>query len=140
MKTVQELMNPRYKVIANYPISEFTVGDLLQISEFNVPPLFYIGIKDGNDIHIWMTEDNLQEFPHLFKKLEWWEGRSLQDMPKYIIGLNRGDKHYREVERWDMRDGTLSPKATLKGFDYYGSYIIPITEQEYNEYILTIHP
>ncbi len=60
--TKKELLIERYKCIADYPENKFCkVGEILM----------------GND-------SNLCNYPHLFKKLEWWEERTPRDMPTYI--------------------------------------------------------
>jgi hypothetical protein len=71
--TPEQLMQPRYKVIADYPKSIHPVGTIIDAG--------------------WQSEDLLycdwdgprcRDFPHLFKKLEWWEEREEKDMPEYV--------------------------------------------------------
>jgi hypothetical protein len=66
--TPDELMKPRYKVIADWP---------------NMPD----SVKVGDIVnHNAVFRDNslCSSFPHLFKKLEWWHERREEDLPKYI--------------------------------------------------------
>jgi hypothetical protein len=64
------LLKPRWKVIAEWPGMEiFSVGDITDLHVVHVGSLGYR--PDG--------------FPHLFKKLEWWEERKPKEMPEYIV-------------------------------------------------------
>jgi len=61
--TAKELMQPRFEVIAEYPNCIFKKGDILErIAEV----------------------EELEKYPHLFRKLNWWEFRKIEDMPKKL--------------------------------------------------------
>lgn len=66
--STEELMKVRYKVIADYP----GMDDFYKIGEIIQPryPIHY------------------GSYPHIFKKLEWWEERKESDMPQYVKSLN----------------------------------------------------
>lgn len=68
----ESLLKPRWKVVANYPESAFFVGQVIMAPNFAEDFTSKFWAKD---------KDN---FPHLFKKLEWWEERKVGDMPEYI--------------------------------------------------------
>lgn len=70
---VEELLKPRYKVIADYPNSEFPVGIIAY--KYYAEWVFLNGIV--STIH-------LPAYPNIFKKLEWWEEREEKDMPEYV--------------------------------------------------------
>lgn len=127
-KEVKELLIPRYKVIADYPGNRFKMGAI------------FTKDIDGTFVDEEMNvtlESNLTSFPHLFKKLEWWEDRLPEEMPEYV-------KH----------DGTIyqisSPDIDIR--NNYGfvlkTDVIPIyykdcqpaTEQEYTQYINSKQP
>lgn len=79
--TREELMKPRFSVIADYPGLSYNVGDIIEV----------------------LTNDNygiidMVEYPHLFKKLKWWESRRIEDMPKKLIF---GDDII-DIIDWDM--------------------------------------
>ena len=61
----KELLNPRYKVIANYPNSLINVGDIINV----VPGTYNVLLIDEkfNEDRIVIYAD---DYPHLFKKLE----------------------------------------------------------------------
>lgn len=73
----EELLKPRYKVIADYPNSEWKVGKIL------------VRVKDAtNDIfHVHeyaivgdISLNEIKKYPHIFKPLEWWEEREEKDI------------------------------------------------------------
>lgn len=115
--TSQELLKPRYKVIADYPNNEFKVGTILDINSCKYED------DDNKGNILWKISD----FPHLFKKLQWWEYRKIEDMPDYI------------------KDGTLFLKVKYKDKMYqstlgktwhpiyeFSNYILPATEEEFH--------
>lgn len=74
MLTSEELMKPRYKVVADYPhieMDQHGVGDI--ISPYGM-----------GFVHPEKVKEQYDSFPHLFKKLEWWEERNIDDMPEYL--------------------------------------------------------
>ena len=90
--TAVELLQPRFEVIGIYPNSPFEIGDILTfdgvIYGCNEPQKF---------------ERHPQDYPNLFKKLNWWEHRKLEDMPKRLIcKAIKGDTEIQEIEEWDM--------------------------------------
>lgn len=67
-----DLMERRFKVIADYPQSDYKIGEILDRD----------WSWDGND------EDgfkhSISQYPHLFKELAWYEEREDSDMPEYV--------------------------------------------------------
>ena len=43
---------------------------------------------------------NLEKYPHLFRRMLWWEQRSVDDMPKRLKHLMVDG--IEEIEEWDM--------------------------------------
>lgn len=74
--TNDELLRPRYKVIADYPGNKYyPVGKIITILDGNRPI---------NDNGYRVQRCDFDEFPYLFKKLQWWEERKEEDMPEYL--------------------------------------------------------
>lgn len=74
---VKKLLQPRYEVIALWPKSnrKVQIGDILKYDdEFKV---FWC----KGDV---FNSQELEEFPHLFRKLSWWEKREESEMPGYL--------------------------------------------------------
>lgn len=82
--TAAELMQPRYEVIAEYPSCHHELGSIVDnVTEY--------------------SEAFFNKYPHLFRKLNWWEYRKAEDMPKKLIckADHFGQDVY-EIEEWDM--------------------------------------
>ena len=84
----EELMKPRFEVIADYPF-----------------PKNYIYVKVGGIVETKNKKDIVyfSQYPHLFRKLNWWEHRDIEDMPKRLISkcTPTSDEIF-EIEEWDM--------------------------------------
>lgn len=94
--TKEELLKPRYKVVADYP-----------------EPKYYRHIRVGEIIsNLNISDENyLKSFPNLFKKLEWWEERDEKDLPKYFrndYGVHRIQKPIKEYAQhnWYIEPAT----------------------------------
>lgn len=61
--TTEELMRPRWEVISDYPGNRVDkVGKIVSYAD------------DSCDCN---------NYPAIYRKLEWWQGREAEDMPKY---------------------------------------------------------
>jgi len=90
--TAEELLKPRFEVIAEYPNTPFSIGDVITFDGIvygcNQPQKF---------------ERHPQDYPHLFRKLNWWEHRKIEDMPKKLhCRAIKGDTEILYIEEWDM--------------------------------------
>ena len=119
--TPEELMKPRYKVIADYPQSKIKVGDIY------TPP-----VNDEID-SFW------NKYPHLFKQLQWWEERLPEEMPEYVRWLfderkdsKSMDGYVVKVRGW-MQNGYSV--LTQQGDVIASQFFAPATESEYNTFI-----
>lgn len=92
--TTEELMRHRYKVIADYPFRDhFLLGEIIELNEFDgrnhlskdMQEWFVIKPKlNGTGSPMSWYESGFNKYPHIFKKLEWWEEREEKDMPGYL--------------------------------------------------------
>ncbi|WP_319502548.1 hypothetical protein [uncultured Draconibacterium sp.] len=82
--TAEQLLKPRFEVIADYPKSIFKVGEIL----------------NGELIYCDTNGPKYSDYPHLFKKLNWWENRKESEMPKKITSPDFDDVY--EIVKWDM--------------------------------------
>lgn len=136
--TVEQLMQPRYKVINGYPHSPFNIGQIL----FKVKPLYgldYIATFDGqqNIDNSWVTQ-----YPHIFQKLQWYEERKIEDMPEYVKHVNSGQ--VKKVTKYllgqfgnSFYSGEIEKRGKYKGTEisYKLNGCEPATEEEYNQFI-----
>jgi hypothetical protein len=146
--TPEELLKPRYKVIAPWPGTHWKVGDIFEYGDHNC-------FKTESQPSIPMHVSVLDEHPHLFKKLEWREERKPEEMPEYVkitgMGCSIIEDTIVKVEG--------SGKFEDASFDNYGeSYVllrdkhfdvrgltrmncknvIPATAAEYEAYLQTL--
>lgn len=136
MKTPEELLKPRYKVIADYPGCKFKIGNILTyVREIAQTYDLWRNEKTGVEI----IYSGFGAFPHLFKKLEWWEDREPGEMPEYVKGYDRVYKmvkwthnacgeYFDEVEQ--------APNRVM----FEMKNIIPATAAEYDEYVKSLTP
>ena len=88
-----DLLKPRYEVIADYPNNEFgPIGTILDRDWGEYP-------EGETNPAKWKISD----FPHLFRKMNWWENRTAEEMPKRVKSMadEKGDVF--EIEEWDMK-------------------------------------
>lgn len=116
---IQKLLKPRYKVIASYPSSKYEVGSTIE----NI----------GENYCMF-----LNEYPHLFRKLEWWEERRPEDMPEYVKLLSKPyNGSYWEVGaivkviEWKYLDNFLFDKIWIVEGK---RHVFPATKEEYETF------
>lgn len=74
--TVEDLMIPKYKVIADYPNCKWKMGRILvKVNAYDF---------DCLEAPTSETIRTPEKYPHLFKRLAWYEDRELSDMPEYV--------------------------------------------------------
>lgn len=125
MLSPEELLKPRYKVIADYPNSVHKIGSIIPPGEQIDLPTYY----------------GCSKYPHLFKKLEWWEFRTEEEMPEYVRGeysdaneVIKVKKHFSRVQH-NYVGVSENHFAMYNGSERY-EHFLPATETEYNEYKL----
>jgi hypothetical protein len=125
--TKQELMVNRYVILADYPNSPFKEGDIYTV--------------ENNCIENQVK--NPEDYPKIFRKLEWYEKRLIEEMPEYlkvITSINHDTNHTGKVIK--AIPGGLRIGRTGYHKDVWGKYcsgfdgIIlscfePATEEEY---------
>jgi hypothetical protein len=128
--TPEELLKPRYKVIAEYPKSPYPVGTIIR--------------ADGQSEDLLYCDSNgprCRDFPHLFRKLGWWEERGEKGMPGYV----KEDGIVYKVQEWhtDLAPKVsvfIDPKIHTQFAEHatdgplYGD-ILPATQSEYESFI-----
>ncbi len=129
---IQELLKPRYKVIADYPEIErhnIRIGDVITISE---SAMYADKTQDGTPV---VAIDH-EIFPAVFRRLEWWEDRDVKDMPQYLKS-NLDDKGWAGnfvVEKVNEFHGDNNEYVAIdrdETLQYCTSWYLPATEAEY---------
>lgn len=136
--TVQELLKPRYKLIADYPNSEFRVGDVLEFK--SIYPYSGYALLFGSDKII--STEYLDDFKHLFKKLEWWDERKVEEMPEYVKMTAYIKPITNNDENLELEKGQIvkPEKWGLNSFEishwvFSASLAVPAAEEEYLQYL-----
>jgi len=104
----EELLKPRFEVIADYPYNPHDIGAIIEArknnSSIHQTTIAYtdeFGEK-VNQMNLCMPK-SFEKYPHLFRKLNWWEYRKIEDMPKKLIcKAIPNDKSVNIIEEWDM--------------------------------------
>lgn len=134
MLTTEELLIPRWKVIAGWPGIEnhnCKVGDIIADDGRTAA-------KNQDDIPQFIVKWN--DYPNLFQPLQWWEGREPEDMPEYTkMVYNGGIKFVQKVERWEGFNCAGQPLYRyLNRVGQLSTFCVdelePATEQEYLTY------
>jgi len=122
----EQLLAPRYEVIADYPGSNFTVGNIINASELN-------------DMSMWLevmgkkwVDNKLSMFgkyPAIFRRLNWWEKRESSEMPEYVKYTIRGFV-------FKYKDHLTEDGRLVYGeYGFSLSSCLPATLEEYTNYI-----
>src|SRR4051812_40933853 len=108
----EELLKPRYKVIADYPKSLYYVGDIINA-----------GTTSEDCIYCDREGPRMRHYPHLFEPLPWWKDRKVEDMPEYVKVINevcaKDTGLYCRVFKWSIIDTTKEQYfgAELDGYE-----------------------
>ena len=87
-----ELMKPRFEIIADYPNNEFgQIGTILDRDWASYPY--------GEEYE---PEWKISDYPHIFRPMNWWEDRTVDQMPKKLICKAVKESNIVEIESWDM--------------------------------------
>lgn len=120
MLTTEELLQRRWKVIADYPRNPYKMGHIIE-EALNLEGATFFEKK----IHL---------YPHLFQLLHWHDDRTIEDLPQYLQVTDniRDLPRFVKVDRWEMNK--ITPIAFF-GNDFVAAwYTIPCTEAEYLTY------
>ena len=118
--TIEELLIPRYEVIADYPNNTFgKIGDIITLQSF----------ESEDDFYDW----ELNKYPHLFRSLHWSEKREISDLPLFVKTTYNGTTN--KVDKYDFKTDTIYteyPEGICKfSLKAYLSARVPATLEEY---------
>lgn len=121
---IDELLKPRFLCIAEYPNSPFKVGDIA----LKIHGTLYCNIETACFCGI----ENIEKYPHLFKPLQWFENRKVEELPSYIKSGTQVVKPDWELIKWRDREyWRANTNEKLFGSHYKLELFLPATEQEY---------
>lgn len=133
--SVEELLKPRYKVIAPFPRGFLPVGTVFILDNESVIAALPNGKKKITSSYYYSEPE---ECPNIFKELKFWEERRKEDLPKYIKYVDDKGTEFEkticlEVKEWIIDDEYTRPDdfGVLAFKDLIST---PITLEEYNAY------
>ena len=126
--TPEQLLQPRYLVIADYPVADLNIGDIYQFE--NIHPFSGYSLQFGKAI---IAPKYFDKFPHLFRRLEWWEHRNPKDMPEYVKTIN-GKSVYKFYGFGSLGNSYAKVKDDEYRSNYLLSALLPATKEEYDNY------
>src|ERR1700733_717010 len=136
--TSEELMKPRYKVIADWPGMPYNVGDIL-MQDFEDSNIWVIPSLGMRSPHLFAHPEN---WPHLFRRLQWWEDMKPGDLPEYVKIVKKDPvifplKEVKIVQNENLVFIVDSDGDAIWMLDIGSDEptIEPATEQQYNEYL-----
>lgn len=150
MEHTHPLLVPRIEVIGtqqgtpNYPNSPFKTGDIIEldsVSKIKGEMLYY---KKFPPIHIELSV--CDQFPHLFRKMAWYEKRLIREMPEYLKSWDKPVNHQSTFSNvvikagvdffWNNSEFQIDKDGFVEA--YGGIYIhvfTPATLSDYTDYI-----
>jgi hypothetical protein len=116
--TPEELVKPRYRVVADYPGSPFSWG------EVHEPDFMF---TEDYDLK---TVEDIDKYPHLFKPMQWYEERIAEEFPLFL--KTKAGNSVRKVYRVDPFTETVvfDGGATRKL-----KFWLPATREEYEQFL-----
>lgn len=130
----QELMKPRFEVIAVFPFCPVVIKEQLE----RVTNTLFIVSKIGENANVWHLSE-IEKYPHLFRKLNWWDKRNIEDMPTYIKSETQVVKPDWQLEEWMGNKYLRAYDSSAKKYNMSLSFKLqlfePATEQEYLEFV-----
>jgi len=98
-----ELLSPRFEVIGEYPKCEFLNGQILCRIKYATNDCYHV---DENAPVGGLDLSELEKYPHLFRKMNWWEKRKIEDMPSRLVSLldNSDQPEVFDIVGWDMEN------------------------------------
>jgi hypothetical protein len=147
--TKEQLLIPRVMCVGtkegtqNFPGSDYLTGTILEPDGKDAKGIYYYRLKNRLFIYI----DEVENYPNCFRPMPWWEGRKPEDMPEYVTVNLLGSLQWMANE---IKTGAVYKLDADFKYSYYkghylgiqynngggalGEYLLPASEQEYNEY------
>lgn len=117
MLSKEELLRPRYKVIANYPGTRYKIGMILKYDD---------GMQNFD------TPNKFSLYPAIFEQIHWWQYRIKEDMPSF---LKYPSGNIYKVTEWvitdDGDDTYFHYENDEKGIGRHPATSYPVTEEEF---------
>lgn len=147
----EDLLKERFKVVADYPKSDFPLGTILSMDvesaiitlngEYQFSDKWPMALTSSYYVKNVLKVEN---YPHLFRKLEWYEERKVEDMPEYVKNVKSEVILKVKKWEWDNDEDAENELFFTSDGDELGQYprqiYIPATLEEYTTYLTTLSP
>lgn len=147
--TKEELLKPRYKVIADYPFNPYNIGDLVVFSDsmesFHLTTTWFWDEGEKMESDNYSSIKTIEKYPHLFQPLPWWSDRKIEDLPDYVKSNPEYAKPglvFKVFEVKEYEDGICITHNDIGDINKPFSstpthlkYFLPATKEEFEEYI-----
>jgi hypothetical protein len=135
------LLKPRYKVIADFYQNQKSIKD----NQIKVGDLFMNYIPQQNIVWRRISNNKWEDitihcpdqYPHLFRRLEWWEERQLNEMPEYVKEVDGKIHHVTFIEEYGfiwMQAVNGEVVSTWAVSEKVMCFFEPATQAEFEEY------
>jgi len=82
--SIENLLKQRFEVIADFPMNNLPIGFIIYSEN--------------------LKAIDFEKFPHLFKKLKWFEKRNESEMPIFLKhSIDKEKFTFHKIEKWDMQ-------------------------------------
>jgi len=115
--SIEELLKLRFQIIADFPLNRTKIGNIFLENEIDF---------------------EFEKYPHLYKKLNWWEMREKNEMPIFLKHtLSDGNTTYHKVKSWDLSNPKfIEWRYDNEDFGSFGMWAdkfnyMPCSEEEY---------
>lgn len=120
------LLTPRWELIADYPGNMLPVGHVFS----------NLACYDGC---MRLPSKMMDQYPNIFRRLQWWEHRQAREMPEYLTHVLIPDKRtFHKIIKWDMsrKVGIEEAHSGCNLLIWSPEYTYqPSTKKEYDEYM-----
>ncbi len=108
-----QLLIPRFKVMANYPNSQFRIGQVISLNKYDACKYWH----EYTDKEPFYLEDgDEKKYPSIFRKMEWYQARVISEMPDYLKNYSDEELAFvLKVEKYN----THKDSDELWCFEYY---------------------
>jgi len=119
----EELLKTRIKVLADWPgVAGIVIPNtIVNVDDEFTEDMFWIG---GEPFLI----DKIRDYPYLFKELEWWENREINELPDYVKYQNQ---IYKVKDKFNASVRCEKHPYDNKGLDADWGSCLPATEKDY---------
>lgn len=145
----EELLKPRYKVTAPYPDCPFEVGQIIPMvvkerfpfafeEHIDEKEYWFSNLYKHDECSILYSELVFNQYPHLFKPLQWWEDRRPENMPEYVSYKFMSQSKpifLKVIKHFTNLLAAYNQYGFITDNDYHSySKTLPATLEEYQEF------